>query len=144
MAIPKGNIPALDQEKVLGVGLALPFTSNAISGSDGLFRVVYTTLEQLKYNMINYFLTSRGERPLNPDFGSKIQEFVFEPNSPNANNALRQYVAETIDIVFPAVNLQDIVISPEEDNNLVTITIKFTAFTDETQLLEFSLPTFST
>ena len=61
MAIKVGNIPAFDQYPTVGIGLSVPFQSTATSGSDAIFNINYTTAEQVKYNLINYFLTSKGE-----------------------------------------------------------------------------------
>ena len=90
MAIEIGNIPALDQNPVVGIGLAIPFQSTATSGSDSIFRINYTTAEQVKYNMINYFLTNKGERVFNPNFGGDISRYVFEPNDPATTEILKK------------------------------------------------------
>ncbi len=72
MAIEVGNIPAFDTNPSVGIGLAVPFQSAAVSGSDSVFKINYTTSEQVKYNMINWFLTNKNERVFNPNFGGDI------------------------------------------------------------------------
>ena len=45
MAIKVGNLPAIDQQPAIGVGIGVPFISTAISGSDALFKINYTTAD---------------------------------------------------------------------------------------------------
>ena len=44
------------------IGVALPFSA------PGVFNSVYSTRDQVKYNLINLIMTSQGERIENPNF----------------------------------------------------------------------------
>jgi phage baseplate assembly protein W len=140
MAIKIGNLPAIDQQPAIGVGIGVPFISTAISGSDSLFKINYTTAEQLKSNMINYFLHSRGERPLNPNFGSRINEFLFEQDSLSSNEILKTYIEDEIRSLFPAVNLQEVKIISNSDYNIITIQISYSVFTSLNEFIELNIP----
>ena len=140
MAIRIGNLPAIDQQPAIGVGIGVPFLSTAISGSDALFRINYTTADQLKSNMINYFLHSRGERPLNPNFGSRIYEFLFEQDSPFYNEVLKTYVEDEIRLLFPAVKLKEVKVISNSEYNIVTIQISYSVFTSLDEFLELNIP----
>jgi phage baseplate assembly protein W len=140
MAIKIGNLPAIDQQPAIGVGIGVPFISTAISGSDSLFKINYTTAEQLKSNMINYFLHSRGERPLNPNFGSRINEFLFEQDSLSSNEILKTYIEDEIKSLFPAVNLQEVKIISNSDYNIITIQISYSVFTSLNEFIELNIP----
>jgi phage baseplate assembly protein W len=140
MAIKIGNLPAIDQQPAIGVGIGVPFISTAISGSDSLFKINYTTAEQLKSNMINYFLHSRGERPLNPNFGSRINEFLFEQDSLPSNEILKTYIEDEIRSLFPAVNLQEVKIISNSDYNIITIQISYSVFTSLNEFIELNIP----
>jgi hypothetical protein len=48
MAYNLRNINVLDLRSSTGIGVALPFNA------PGVFKTVYTTKEQLKYNIINF------------------------------------------------------------------------------------------
>jgi phage baseplate assembly protein W len=140
MAIEVGNIPAFDQTPSVGIGLAVPFLSTATSGSDSVFRVNYTTAEQVKYNMINYFLTNRGERVFNPNFGGNIPRYVFEPNDPNTTETLKKSIEDDIALVFPMVKLKEVIpISDPEYYNL-TIQIFYSVFSSLDEFIEFNIP----
>jgi len=66
------QIYPIDFDKSAAVGVNLPFSAPAV------FFPNYTTKEAIKNNLINYFLTNQGERPLNPSFGGGLRAFVFE------------------------------------------------------------------
>jgi len=140
MAIKIGNLPAIDQQPTIGVGIGVPFISVAMSGSDSLFKINYTTAEQLKSNMINYFLYSKGERPLNPNFGSRINEFLFEQDSLPSNEILKTYIEDEIKSLFPAVNLQEVKIISNSDYNIITIQISYSVFTSLNEFIELNIP----
>jgi len=140
MAIRIGNLPAIDQQPAIGVGIGIPFVSIAISGSDSLFRINYTTAEQLKSNMINYFLYSRGERPLNPNFGSRINEFLFEQGYPNSNEILKKYIEDEIKLLFPAVRLKEVKVLSNSEYHILTVQIFYSVFTSLNEFIELNIP----
>jgi phage baseplate assembly protein W len=72
MAYQVRNINPLDLQPSTGIGVSIPFSSKSV------FTTVYTTQEQLKYNIINYLLTNRKERVFVPNFGAGIRDLLFE------------------------------------------------------------------
>ena len=66
------QIYPIDFNKSAAVGVNLPFSDPAV------FKPNYTTKDAIKNNLINFFLTNQGERPLNPSFGSGLRAFIFE------------------------------------------------------------------
>ncbi len=140
MAIKVGNIPAFDQYPTVGIGLSVPFQSTATSGSDSIFNINYTTAEQVKYNLINYFLTSKGERVFNPSFGSNVQAFLFEQNDPSALEILKKSIEEDINLVFSVIELKEIKIIADEDYYSVTIQIFYSVFSSLNEFVEFNMP----
>ena len=140
MAIEIGNIPAFDQNPVVGIGLSVPFQSNAVSGSDSLFNINYTTAEQIKFNIINYFLTSKGERVFNPTLGSNIREYVIEPNDPSTLEILKKDIKENITLIFPMVTLKEIKVFSDTDNFSITVQIFYSVFSSLNEFVEFNMP----
>jgi len=57
------QISPIDFNKSAAVGVDIPFTA------PGVFKPNYTTSAAIKNNLINYFLTNPGKRPLNPSLG---------------------------------------------------------------------------
>ncbi len=60
MAFSPQQIYPIDFNDSAAVGVDLPLNAPAV------FRPNYTTKEAIKNNLINYYLTNQGERPLNP------------------------------------------------------------------------------
>ena len=56
------------------IGLELPFARSRA----GLFGLTETTLEQAGHNIKNLLLTAKGDRVMQPDFGSRLRELLFE------------------------------------------------------------------
>ena len=55
------KINTLDIDKNKGIGIAIPFNPYNI------FTITYSTKEQIKSNLLNFFLTNQGERYFNPN-----------------------------------------------------------------------------
>ena len=70
MAYNPVQIPIVDLKPSTALGVAIPFESPSA------FTSVYTTLEQTKYNIINYMLTNPGERPFNINFGAGLLSLI--------------------------------------------------------------------
>ena len=72
MAFNPQQIYPIDFEKSVAVGVNLPLNGLAVFTSN------YLTKDAIKNNLINYFLTNPGERPLNPSFGGGLRDFIFD------------------------------------------------------------------
>jgi len=140
MAIEVGNIPAFDQTPSTGIGLALPFKSTAVSGSDSVFKINYTTAEQIKFNMVNYFLTNKGERVFNPNFGGNISNYLFEPNDPSTTEVLKKGIEDDINLVFPMVKLKEVIATSDPEFNNIKVQIFYSVFSNLDEFIEFNIP----
>ena len=102
MAFQVERINPLDLQPRKAVGVGLPFSSPSV------FNSTYTTKDALKANLINYFLTERGERFLNPTLGAGLRALLFdqmtEDKKAEIDFVIRQGVAEW----FPNVIIQDL------------------------------------
>jgi len=127
------------------VGILLPFNGNAqlldvtkgykqIKSKDVKpFQLSYTTEEQSISNLVNLLLTRRGERLMQPEFGSPIPEFVFELNTRSTREDLRYGVQQAIEIWLPYIIVKEVsVLSGDEldvteagDGHTVIISIEF-------------------
>lgn len=55
------------------IGITLPFNK-----ANGIFAVSYTDVEQILSNLRNLLSTRKGERIMQPDFGTDLHYFLFE------------------------------------------------------------------
>jgi len=140
MAIEIGRIPANDNQPAVGIGIGIPFSANPVSGSDSIFKINYTTADQIKSNIINYLLTSKGERIFSPNFGSNIKEYLFEPLSDQTIETLKKDIEDSIKSIFPNVILKNIEATPNFEFNVLTIQIFYSVFTSTDEFIELNIP----
>jgi phage baseplate assembly protein W len=126
MAIPQViRVNPLDLQKNIAIGVALPF---GLCGTDQLFNKTYSTKDQIKSNLINVLLTNRGERILNPSFGSNLKLLLFEPLTEVIKNDIRNTILSTVNIYIPEITITNINIDDSNyqiDNNTVSIAVNY-------------------
>lgn len=98
------------------IGLTLPLQI----GKNGYFEQSYDTLTQVKANITNLLRTKKGERRMNPNFGSGLQEYLFDQNLQDSPDIVKQIITDEINNYIPGivVNNIDIGISNKEKNEL--------------------------
>ena len=119
MAFDSQQIFPIDFNKSAAVGVNLPFSA------PGVFKPNYVTKEAIKNNLINFFLTNPGERPLNPTFGGGLREFLFEQITDGNLDFLKTKVEDKIKFYFPTVNIKDLKILQQSDNNAINIVLEY-------------------
>lgn len=109
------------------VGVMLPFNGDAVLvdikypkqinrlEDVKAFRLSYSTEEQAISNLVNLLLTRKGERLMQPNFGSRIPDFLFEPNSERNREDLRISVIDDIEFWLPYIFLEDVSVVSEND-----------------------------
>ena len=119
MAFDIQQINPLDLQPRKAVGVGLPFSSNSV------FNSTYTTKDAIKSNLINYFLTEKGERFLNPALGAGLRALLFdqmtEDKQEEINFAVRQGVSEW----FPNINIQTLNTTYSQDANTATVSMSY-------------------
>jgi phage baseplate assembly protein W len=101
------------------IGVALPFNA------PGVFNSVYSTQDQIKYNLINLVLTSKGERVENPNFGTILKQQLFEPISEQTIPLIRSSITNAVAQYLPEIAIDTIDIVPYADENTLVVTIKY-------------------
>ena len=70
--------------------------------------------------------TTPGERVMNPEFGCKINEILFSPNSPKTISLAVHYIEEALVRWEPRIILKSVTGTPDQDNhNLININIDY-------------------
>ena len=129
MAFNIQQISPLDLQPRKAVGVKLPFSSRSV------FTSTYTTQDALKSNLINFLLTNKGERYLNPNFGANIRALLFEQLTSEIQDTVSAVIRSGIQTYFNNVNIQTLNVIKSPDNNAITIfmryTVDFTNIQDE-------------
>jgi phage baseplate assembly protein W len=132
MAFSPQQIAPIDFEPSVAVGVNIPFSGDAVFISN------YQTKDAIKNNLINFFLTNPGERPLNPLFGGGLRAFIFEQITEQNLNFLREDLNEKLTIFFPNITVNDLIVTGQSDTNQVTVTLKYsilnTSITDTLEI----------
>jgi phage baseplate assembly protein W len=117
MAYGLKQISPLDLKPSTGIGVKIPFQAANV------FTSVYTTKEQIKYNIINYLLTDPKERPFNPTFGAGLRSRLFEQIDRLSFEDLKQSIMTQMENYFPQIQVTQLEIIGNPDYN--SINIKF-------------------
>jgi len=127
----------LDFKPDVAIGVLLPFNGNApgrtfnqhyASGSIGgasVFAQSYSTEEQAISNLKNLLLTRKGERFMQPDFGTQIIDSLFEQSTEDLETELQDGLNEDIALWLPYIIVDDINVERMIDQHLLDISLRF-------------------
>ena len=117
MAFGAKRIFPLDTKPSVGIGVALPFNA------PGVFKITYTTQESIKYNLINFFLTNKNERYLNPNFGGNLRAFIFQQIAEGNLESLKQDIQSQLSLYFPNIIIGSLNIDSITEYNQINVTL---------------------
>jgi phage baseplate assembly protein W len=107
------------------IGLALPLGNS----NNGYFAVNYTTKNQIKTNLKNLILTEPGERLSNPNFGTPLRKFIFEPYVEGVYETnIEDTITAAINKYLPYINIDSIIFDSKNDNkdkHLINLELKY-------------------
>jgi|TARA_B100000073_G_scaffold208773_1_gene173150 hypothetical protein len=113
------------------VGITLPIQR----GNDGYFAQSFRTFDQVRSNLKNLLLTKKGERILQPEFGSGLHDLLFQPATEKFEEDLETTINEAVAKWLPYVIVEDINIDiskEQTDNNQAKVSLKFKQEGDQT------------
>jgi phage baseplate assembly protein W len=129
MAFEVKRIDPLDLQPRKAVGIEIPFSAKNVFNSN------YQTKDAIKNNLINFFLTNRGERYMNPSFGSSLREKLFENVNIDTESEIEALVENALEVYFPRVEKIKMDVVTQADNNLISFYLSYritdTNITDE-------------
>ena len=135
MAIVLGQKNVKDTESfsdyAIGITLPIQITNTAFAQS-------FTTREQVSSNIKNLLLTKKGERILQPEFGSGLQGLLFDFNNDELPTKIEDTITEALEQWLPYVTIDSIDVEQTDylkDRNRATVSIKFKVG-DDVQLNE--------
>ena len=117
------------------IGVSIPFSSPSV------FTKTFDTATQIKSNLINYFLTNKGERILNPTYGGNLRNFLFENITDEEVEVLQQRLEDDIVLRFPIVNVKSLTVVPQTNQNLVNVTLIYDVLNLENEVIEIGIET---
>jgi len=107
MSYEKRYMP-IDLQPDVAVGVKLPF----VSKTGKLFDLSYSTEEQALSNLKNLIFTRRGERIMQPLFGTTLQDSLFEQNDELLKTRIEDSLFEAIDFWLPYIEVTKLTVTP--------------------------------
>jgi len=116
------NTRELNNNDDIYIGIRFPLNHN----ESGFFYKTKTLNEQVKSNIRNVLLTSKGERVFQPNFGSDLQRLLFEPYTDSFIDDIQNTITESLNTFLPYVNINNIFVVQNESNpNMVNVQIEY-------------------
>jgi len=108
-------------EQFIGRGWAFPLRVDATGG------IALVSREQEIEEAIRLILgTSPGERPMRPEFGCRIHEYLFASADSETANAITREVRGALQRWEPRINVTDVVVSFDTlDHTLLYIDVRY-------------------
>lgn len=119
MAFRIQNKFPIDTKARVAVGVSIPFNA------PGVFNSTYQTADQIKSNLINYFMTNRGERYMNPTFGANLRATVFEQITENNIDNLKDIISVDMNTNFPGITVNSLDVYGTEDLNTLQVILTY-------------------
>jgi phage baseplate assembly protein W len=117
----------------IGSGWAFPIRADSRGG------IALASREQEIEQSIRLVIgTAHGERPMRPEFGCGIHDYVFAPASASVLGRIGYEVRDSLRRWEPRIDVQDVVVAPDPDDSsclLVSITYTIRTTNDPRNLV---------
>jgi|TARA_R110000737_G_scaffold6616_4_gene20755 phage baseplate assembly protein W len=127
MAYIVRNVDVLDLKPSTGVGIDLPF-----NGPTGI-NTTYTTKDAVKANLLNFILTGKRERVMNPTFGSGVRDLIFEQQTEDLTDQVEDLIVGGVEAYFPQVQINTLNVVQSPDSYTITIYLNYSVINTNIQ-----------
>jgi|TARA_B100001939_G_scaffold145120_1_gene125690 phage baseplate assembly protein W len=106
-------------------GITLPLRR----GETGFFEQAFVSFEQAKSNLKNLLLTRKGERVMQPNFGTGLHSLLFEQIDDTFESRVQETITKNVNYWLPYVNIKNIDVEMTDelkDQNRVNLSLEFT------------------
>ena len=120
-------------------GITLPVQR----GNTGYFNQAFSSFEQAKANLRNLLMTRKGERVMQPNFGTGLHELLFEQMTDEFEVKLEETITKNVNYWLPYITIQQIDVEMTDemkDRHIAHMNIQFTVGNQiETQEITFTI-----
>ena len=100
-------------------GIRFPFGAN---NDDEIYMDLDETYkDSIKSKVLHVLFTPKGQRLRDPNFGTDLIKYIFEPADDNTFNRLKESIKEDIKRYVPGVEFEDMSIYYNDDNSRVIV-----------------------
>lgn len=132
MAYNVQKINPLDLQPRKAIGINLPLSGTSVLDS------TYESKDAIKANIVNLLLTGKGERPLNPNLGSPLRDFLFENITESKLREIKVELTNILNVYFPDISVTQLDILSQPDQKVIVVYLRYsvvnTNIEDEIQL----------
>jgi phage baseplate assembly protein W len=87
--------------------------------------------QAIKADLLHLILTRKGQRLYNPDFGTDLIKFIFEPEDGMTLNDIKSEIKSTVKRFLPSLQIDEItVVESIESEYAAVVTITYTITDD--------------
>lgn len=112
----------------------IKFPLNDDVNKNTYFLMSKVTKDAFSSDLLLLLLTQRGERYYEPDYGTNLLKFIFEPNDGLTANDIEQEIKRTVSLYIPALKIEEVTFETAQKNsggeeiseNQLNVNIKFT------------------
>lgn len=102
---------------VKSLGIRYPFTNESLTKT--FIDLDYDMGDVVKSELMHLIFTPKGQRIRNPEFGTRLINFIFSPNDNDTWGDVKQEIKEAVSKFMPSVNLTDINVYQEDTYGLI-------------------------
>ena len=96
-------------------GIKYPFT---LDNEDGFYVDLNKTISDgVKSQLLHLIFTPKGQKLRDPNFGTDLIKFIFEPKDSNTLNMLKTEIASQVKKYIPIIEFRDISFHEVEDDS---------------------------
>lgn len=101
--------------KIQYLGIKYPFTNNEFQNF--FLDVNETEQEKIRSQIMHVIFTPKGQRIREPEFGTDLIKFIFEPNEEVTWDGLKNEIIDAVQTYVDNVILNDIQVAKSEEND---------------------------
>lgn len=102
-------------------GMTLPLKR----GANGYFETTRDIRKQIQANLTNLLLTQKGERPMQPEYGSTLAATLFELQADEGLADVQAAIETAVGQWMPFVSIEQVQVKKAEDQNRVFVQISY-------------------
>jgi phage baseplate assembly protein W len=87
------------------------------TSKNSFFLMTQVTKDAFSSDLLLLLLTQKGERYYEPDFGTNLLKFIFEPNDSLTATDVEQEIKTTVSLYIPALKITRITFNWNTDDN---------------------------
>lgn len=118
-------------------GIKFPFNVKSIEKT--FLDLDITAPDAIKSAIMHLIFTPKGQRIRNPEFGTNLIQFIFNPNDSQTWGEVKSEIKDTVSKFIPNANIDDIEIYEVNDGRGLVADIKYSvkddSFTNTYQLI---------